>query len=39
MDRLAGALFDVAREWTPDDLSPTGASGVSIFTALQEQLG
>ena len=31
--------FDVALEWTPDDLSPNGASGVSIFTALQEQLG
>jgi uncharacterized protein (TIGR03435 family) len=28
----------VALEWTPDDLS-NGASGVSIFTALQEQLG
>ena len=31
--------FDVTLEWTPDDLSPNVASGVSIFTALQEQLG
>jgi bla regulator protein blaR1 len=31
--------FDLALEWTADDLSPNGASGVSIFTALQEQLG
>jgi len=31
--------FDVALEWTPDDLTPNGPSAVSIFTALQEQLG
>jgi uncharacterized protein (TIGR03435 family) len=30
--------FDLALDWTPDELS-AAASGTSIFTALQEQLG
>jgi uncharacterized protein (TIGR03435 family) len=34
---LEGA-FDLNLEWTPDEMSPD-ASGGSIFTALQEQLG
>ena len=35
--------YDISLEWTPDAMtasdSPTGASGPSIFTAVQEQLG
>jgi uncharacterized protein (TIGR03435 family) len=35
--------YDLSLEWTPDSMtasdSPTGASGPSLFTAVQEQLG
>jgi uncharacterized protein (TIGR03435 family) len=35
--------YDLSLEWTPDAMtasdSPTGASGPSLFTAVQEQLG
>ena len=32
-------LYDLALHWTSDELAANGPAGVSIFTAIQEQLG